>query len=221
MKTKLEIINAALLETGNQMLQSLGAGDKPEIEAMAELAWCAALESELEGYHYAFARASLNLTEVGEGGYGFPLSFTLPDEVLMVRDIFDPFEDCHTCGCPTLHHTDWEESDGVLYVNDCRIRWKRSCEEEGIWIDYTKRDPEPCRMSANFRNGLKYRLAATFTRGINQEDADAERYDFMATEKFRMAKLRSDRRYSRGKLNRKCSRLVRARMGEKGMKYGA
>lgn len=210
MKSKMDIVNAALVETGNGARQVENDGSCENL--ISNLNWCGIVEAELEDHHYSFARDCMFLTEKADPKFGFPSAYRLPDEVIIVREVFDPATGCCPPKCPTISYDDWEEADCILYVNDCR-KPKQSCDPDGIWIDFT-RVPPVDRWGKNFKLGVKYRLAAIFARGINEEEGVAAGYDAQADLYFRRARQRSSRRYNGGnRLRSKRGRLTSARMG--------
>lgn len=210
MKSKMDIVNAALVETGNSARQVDNDGSCENL--ISNLNWCALVEAELEDHHYSFARDCSFLQAKVDPKFGFQSAYQLPDDAIIVRRVFDPFSGCCPPQAPSLHYDQWEEADCVLYLTDCSPK-KDKCAPEGVWVEFT-RVPPVDRWGKNFKLGIKYRLAAIFARGINEEENVAAGYEAQADHYFRRARLRSSRRYNGGdRLNRKNGRLIRARWG--------
>ena len=215
MSTKLEIVNAALLETGNGARQAEDDGSCENLISNAN--WDMLVAAELEAFHYSFARKSKYLHEKVQGDFGFQAGFLLPGDALQVRGLFIEADE-HRCPCdgdPMIPRVSWEQVGQIIYLNDCILRRRKSCPDDkaGVWAEFTSCDIDPQHWSPNFRLGMKYRLAAVFARGINEESGEGDRYEALADRHFTAARKRSALQRGSERLHRRRGRLVSAHMG--------
>lgn len=216
---KLQIINAALTQTGNNPLTKWDQASPEGIVIRAN--YEIEVLAELECAPYSFARKTAYLTKKVEGNFEYAFGNALPEDSIKVRNLYLIPAHCkgeRAIGC--YRCDDWDEVG-------CEIHWglsKRACADNICpLIEYTHR-PDEAKWPPNFVKAISQRMQAVILRAINEENGEARNADNDAEFSSMKARLKSSKRKNEIDPDaRRVGRIDAARRGHnrKGLRYGS
>lgn len=190
--SKVEIINAALLAQGQEMLSSENDGSIQWITLSKN--WPSIVEAELEDGQYHFTREEVALETRVDGKFGFDDAYLVPADALHVRRVFT--ED--TSGRRTL--LDFVQDDAYVHVD----------EPDGVSVEYLV-CPDISAWSPLFVRGIQLRMEAVILRAFKEEFQEAAALDSAAEYTLARARTSSSNARSQTEFFKQGGRFTDAR----------
>jgi hypothetical protein len=198
MSARLQIINDALIATGNNPLTVEHDGSDEWIAS--ESAYRRALGSLLNAHEWNFAkkRIALSSRALSSPSVLFEVAFALPTECLHVEAVY-------VSGIPV---SNYEMAGGKLCLPY----------EDGVEVSYVRAPPAD-QWPLNFRELLTVKVEELILRGLNEEDTRADRRLGAFNDLLEQVRFQTDRQGGRRAVFKSTSALRRRGAGPRGLRW--